>query len=79
MPLLEELESWYTTAQAAHVAQMSRQAIIKAAKDGRVRAVQVGRFHRVGRGAWIFDPKSVEKLAKAHKEAEQGRELGEEE
>ena len=64
MPTLRELESWYTTAQAAQAAERSRQGIINAALDGRVRAVQVGRAHGTGRSAWIFDPASIAEFVK---------------
>jgi len=60
MPLLRELEGWFTTSQAAEAVGRSRQGVINLALDGRLRAVQVGAKHPTGRGAWIFDPASIE-------------------
>ena len=62
VPTLDELEGWYTTAQAAHAAGRSRQGVINLAKDRKVRAVQVGRSHPIGKPAWIFDPKSIKEF-----------------
>ena len=70
MPSLRELESWMTTAQAAQAAGRSRQGVINLGKDGRVRAVQVGRAYDTGRSVWIFDPGSVKEFAR--KEQERG-------
>lgn len=60
MPDLRELGSWYTTAQAAAAAGISRQSTIAAARDGYIRAAYVGGAHDHGRGTWIYDPESVE-------------------
>jgi hypothetical protein len=70
MPSLGELEGWMTTAQAAQAAGRSRQGIINLAKNGRVRAVQVGQAYDTGRSVWIFDPESVKGFAR--KEQERG-------
>ena len=70
MPSLGELEGWMTTTQAAQAAGRSRQGIINLAKNGRVRAVQVGQAYDTGRSVWIFDPESVKKFAR--KEHERG-------
>jgi hypothetical protein len=70
MPSLRELEGWMTTAQDAQAAGRSRQGIINLAKNGRVRAVQVGQAYDTGRSVWIFDPESVKEFA--HKEQKRG-------
>ena len=64
MPKLSELEGWYTTAQAADAADRSRQGVINLAKDGEIRAIQVGRSHKLGKPMWIFDPESIENLSR---------------
>lgn len=67
-PTLRELESWYTTAQAAHAAGRSRQGVINLAKDGKIRAVQVGRSYELGKPTWIFDPESIKKFVEAEQQ-----------
>jgi excisionase family DNA binding protein len=67
-PKLIELEDWLTTGQVAKRLGRSRQGILNLARDGRFRAVHVGKNHEPDgeRGVWIFDPESVEEFAKAH-------------
>ena len=68
MPSLQELEEqWITTQQAASIVQRSRQGAINLARDGRVRAVLVGRHEPVGRPVWIFDKRSCEDFAAKEK------------
>ena len=64
-PKLIELEDWLTTGQVAKRLGRSRQGILNLARDGRFRAVHVGKNHeRDGeRGVWIFDPESVDEFA----------------
>lgn len=60
MPSMKELETWLTAGQAAHELGASRQAINKLIRNGRLRAVHVGKDHEGGRGMWAIDPKSIE-------------------
>ncbi len=66
-PTLRELEGWYTTAQAAKAANRSHQGVINLAKDGKIRAVQVGRAHKLGKPTWIYDPESIKKFVEAER------------
>ena len=72
MPGLRELESWYTTGQAAERLGWSRQGVINLARSKRLKAVQVGAVHDTGRGMWIFEPYSIEAFATLH----EGRAIG---
>jgi len=64
-PKLIELEDWLTTGQVAKRLGRSRQGILNLARDGRFRAVHVGKNHECDgeRGVWIFDPESVDEFA----------------
>ena len=71
-PKLIELEDWLTTGQVANRLGRSRQGILNLARDGRFRAVHVGKNHEGDgeRGVWIFDPDSVDEFARNHPKRE---------
>jgi hypothetical protein len=59
---LMELENWLTNSQVAKRIGRSRQGVLDLARDGRLRAVHVGK-NAPGKGCWIFDPADVERFA----------------
>jgi hypothetical protein len=67
-PKLLELEDWLTTGQVAKRLDRSRQGILNLARDGRFRAVHVGKNHEHGgeRGVWIYDRGSVDEFETKH-------------
>ncbi len=71
-PKLIELEDWLTTGQVAKRLGRSRQGILNLARDGRFRAVHVGKNHEGDgeRGVWIFDPDSVDEFARKNPKGE---------
>ena len=74
MPSVKELGRWMTTGQVAEKLGRSRQGVLDLVEKKELRAFLVGKGYPGGKAIWIYDPDSVERFAREHKERRERKE-----